>query len=84
MLSSSAKITIILQHTYPLTFPIFCSIYVVSNVTATMPDGPSENVVTTHGNNQYLVFSQNDQRTILVPLRSETPPPSYKDLFGTS
>ena len=59
----------------------YYSIFVVSNVNASVPDGP-ENIVTTQDNNRYLVFQQNDQRTILVPVRNQTPPPSYKDLFG--
>ena len=62
---------------------LFSSIYVVNNVTATLPDGP-ENIVTTQDNNQYYILQQNDQRTILVPIRCSTPPPSYTELFGPS
>ena len=46
---------------------------------------PSSGNIVNLGGQQFYAFENNDsesQRTILVPIRSSTPPPSYNSIFG--
>ena len=46
---------------------------------------PSSGNIVNLGGQQFYAIENNDsesQRTILVPIRSSTPPPSYNSIFG--
>ena len=46
----------------------------------------SENLVNLHGQQFYSIENNETgmQRTILVPIRQSTPPPSYNSIFGAN
>lgn len=64
-------------------------VFVVSDVNASGPirteaNNMSNNYVVTQDQEQFYVVNLENGGRMLVPVRSLTPPPSYKSLFGST